>query len=117
MTSMTAYSKLPGLSANWQLQPPSILSAEMMLSAAERSMEYSALERVMAGATTMLSPVCTPTGSTFSMLHTVTEFPALSRMTSNSISFQPAIHFSTSTCLIGERRSPPAAISLSSVSL
>jgi hypothetical protein len=50
----------------------------------------------------MLSPVCTPTGSKFSMEHTVMAFPALSRMTSNSISFQPAMHFSTSTWVIGE---------------
>ena len=34
---MTAYSKLSGLSANWQLQPPTMSSAEMMFSAALRS--------------------------------------------------------------------------------
>ena len=37
----------------------------------------------------MLSPVCTPTGSKFSMLHTAMTLPTPSRMVSNSISFQP----------------------------
>ena len=37
LTSMTAYSKLSGLSANWQLQPPTIPSAEIISSEAERS--------------------------------------------------------------------------------
>ena len=37
----------------------------------------------------MESPVCTPTGSMFSMEHTATALPRLSRMTSNSISFHP----------------------------
>ena len=94
---MTAYSKLSGLSANWTLQPPSICSAVMMSSAALRSMPYSRLESVIAGATTMLSPVWMPTGSTFSMLHMVMALPLASRITSNSISFQPAMYFSMST--------------------
>ena len=36
------------------------------------------------GATTMLSPVWTPTGSTFSMLHTVIQLPALNPRVSRS---------------------------------
>ena len=68
-------------------------------------------ESERAGATTMLSPVCTPTGSMFSIEQTVIALPLRSRMTSNSISFQPETHFSTSTWLIGERRSPFWAIS------
>ena len=35
-----------------------------------RSMKYSELLSVWEGATTMESPVCTPRGSKFSMLHT-----------------------------------------------
>ena len=37
LTSITAYSKLSGFSANWQLQPPTMPSAVMMSSAALRS--------------------------------------------------------------------------------
>ena len=43
----------------------------------------------------MESPVWTPTGSRFSMLQTVMTLPLASRITSYSISFQPAMHFST----------------------
>ena len=65
----------------------------------------------------MLSPVCMPTGSMFSMLHTVTALPAASRMTSNSISFQPKMYFSTSICPMGEASMPAAATVFSSCSL
>ena len=57
LTSMTAYSKLSGFRANWQLQPPSMPSSVMMSSAAVRSIWYSWSERVWLGATTMESPV------------------------------------------------------------
>ena len=43
------------------------------------------------GATVMESPVCTPMGSRFSMEQTMMPFPALSRMTSISNSFQPSM--------------------------
>ena len=66
-TSITAYSKLFGFRANWQLHPPSMPSAEMILSAAERSIWNSLSAKVRVGATTMESPVCTPTGSRFSI--------------------------------------------------
>ena len=61
----------------------------MMSSEAVRSIWYSLSESVSAGAATMLSPVCTPTGSKFSIEQTAMTFPALSRIVSNSISFQP----------------------------
>ena len=61
----------------------------MIFSAAVRSIWYSRLASVSAGATTMESPVCTPTGSKFSMEQTAMALPTRSRMTSNSISFQP----------------------------
>ena len=51
------------------------------------------------------------------MLHTVTALPAASRMTSNSISFQPKMYFSTSICPIGEASMPAAATVFSSCSL
>ena len=62
----------------------------------------------------MLSPVCTPTGSMFSMLQTVMQLPALSRMTSYSISFHPAMQRSTRTCPTRDRRRPFSRISTSS---
>ena len=70
-------------------------SSVMMSSAAVRSIWYSWSVRVWEGATTTESPVWMPTGSRFSMLHTVITLPLWSRMTSYSISFQPAMHFST----------------------
>ncbi len=111
---MTQYSKLVGCSANWTLQPPVIFNSEMMFSADVRSIWYSLSLSVCEGATTMLSPVCTPTGSMFSILHTVMQLPAQSRITSYSISFQPAIQRSTRTCPTRDRRSPFSRISSSS---
>ena len=67
----------------------------MMSRDALRSIWNSLSARVWVGATTMESPVWTPTGSRFSMLQTVITLPLWSRMTSYSISFQPAMHFST----------------------
>ncbi len=113
-TSMTAYSKLFGFSANWQLQPPSMPSESMISRVAERSIWYSRSASVTAGAMTMLSPVWTPTGSKFSMLQIVITFPFASRMPSNSISFQPETQRSTRICVIGERRRPFNEISASS---
>ena len=117
LTSITAYSKLSGFSANWQLQPPTMPSAVMMFSEALRSIWYSLSERVSAGATTMESPVWMPTGSKFSMEHTAMTLPTESRMTSNSISFHPAMHFSISTWVMGDMSRPVRAISRSSSAL
>ena len=55
-------------------------------------------------------------GSMFSIEQTAITLPSLSRMTSNSISFQPEMHFSTRICVIGDRRRPFSAISASSFS-
>ena len=54
----------------------------------------------------MLSPVCTPIGSMFSMLHTVMQLSAASRITSYSISFHPTRDFSRSTWSMGLAASP-----------
>ena len=69
-----------------------------MLMAAVRSMLYSRLESVWLGATTMDSPVWMPTGSTFSMLHTVMQLSKASRTTSYSSSFHPFSDLSIITC-------------------
>ena len=113
---MTAYSKLSGSSASCTLQPPTMFSSVTISSDALRSICTSLSDRVSAGETTMLSPVWTPTGSTFSMEQMAITFPFASRIVSNSISFQPAIDFSIRICVIGERSSPFPAITLSSSS-
>ena len=86
-----------GVRANCMLQPPSIFNALMILRLADLSVWYSLSLRVWLGATTILSPVCIPIGSMFSMMQTAMQLSAASRMTSNSISFQPRTHCSTRT--------------------
>ena len=56
----------------------------LTLIAVSRSMWYSAFESVCDGAMTIESPVCTTSGSKFSMLHTVMQLSAASRTTSYS---------------------------------
>ena len=67
---------------------------------------YSLSVSVSAGATVMLSPVCTPIGSTFSMAQTMMALSALSRTTSISNSFQPSRLSSIRIWLTGEASSP-----------
>ncbi len=71
---------------------------------------YSLSVRVSAGATVMLSPVCTPIGSTFSIEHTMMQLSALSRTTSISYSFQPSRLSSMRICPTGEASMPERAI-------
>src|SRR5947208_988453 len=99
-----------GSSANWMLQPPSMPSARMMRSDALRSIWYSLSVSVCDGATTIESPVCTPIGSRFSMLHTVMHVSAPSRITSYSISFHPVSDRSTRTWPIGDEAIPRAGL-------
>ena len=114
LTSMTAYSLPSGFRANWQLQPPMMPMAATMSSAACRSIPSSPSVRVRAGAATMLSPVWTPTGSMFSIEQTETALPSASRMVSNSISFQPEMHFSTRIWVMGDMSRPLLAMVFSS---
>ena len=60
------------------------------------------------GATTMLSPVCTPIGSRFSMPQMAMVVSFASRSTSNSISYQPSSERSTSTWPMGLASMPCA---------
>ncbi len=69
----------------------------MILIAALRSVWNSSSRRVRMGATTTLSPVWMPIGSTFSIPQTMMQVSDASRITSNSISFHPATLSSTST--------------------
>ena len=113
---MTAYSKLSGFRASCTLHPPTMPKWVMMSSEAERSIWNSRSARVWVGATTMESPVWTPTGSRFSMEQTAMTFPAPSRMVSNSISFQPKMAFSISAWVMGEASRPVWAMTRSSAS-
>ena len=62
--------------------------------------------RVWTGATTIESPVWTPSGSTFSIEQTAMHVSSASRMTSYSISCQPTRQRSTMTWPIGLARRP-----------
>ena len=78
----------------------------MIFRLAVRSIWYSLSVSVWLGATTMLSPVWAPMGSKFSMLQTVMQLSAPSRITSYSTSFQPTSERSSNTWLIGLAAKP-----------
>ena len=88
--------------------------ARIIFRLAVRSIWYSLLVSVWLGATTMLSPVWTPIGSKFSILQMVMQVSAASRITSYSISFQPASDCSTSTWWVGLQAKPLLTIASSS---
>jgi hypothetical protein len=67
---------------------------------------YETVSSALTGATTIESPVWTPSGSTFSIEQMAMQVSSASRMTSYSISCQPTRHFSTMTWWIGLRRRP-----------
>ena len=109
--SMTTTRPSRGLTANWMLQPPvSTPTARMMPMERSRRCWYSRSVSVIAGATVIESPVCTPIGSRFSMEQTMTTLSLRSRMTSSSYSFQPMIDSSRSTSVVGLAASPAPAI-------
>ncbi len=91
-----------GCTANCTLQPPvSTPIARMIVRAASRICWYSRSVSVWMGATVMLSPVCTPMGSRFSMEQMTTALSLASRITSSSNSFQPMTLSSSSTVCAG----------------
>ena len=115
--SMTMMRPFAGSTANWMLQPPvSTPTARMMSMPMSRSFWYSRSVSVSAGATVIESPVCTPTGSTFSIEQTTTVLSAVSRMSSSSYSFQPRIDSSRSTSLVGLWCRPSPTMRRSSLS-
>src|SRR5439155_208303 len=94
-----------GWTPNWMFDPPvSTPMARITWRAMSRMVWYSTSESVCAGATVIESPVCTPIGSTFSMLQMITTLSALSRITSSSNSFQPSTDSSISTSWVGLQR-------------
>ena len=101
--SMTMMRPVSGCTATWMLQPPvSTPTPRMMAMPMSRSFWYSRSVRVKHGATVIESPVCTPTGSTFSIGQTTTTLSLRSRMSSSSNSFQPSMPSSMSTSSVGE---------------
>ena len=105
--SMTTMRPVAGSTANWMLHPPvSTPTSRMIAMPMSRILWYSRSVRVRPGATVTESPVCTPTGSTFSIEHTTTTLSALSRMISSSYSFHPRMDSSSRTSVVAEKRSP-----------
>ena len=101
--SMITVLPVRGSTANCTFEPPvSTPTAAITRLARSRSTWYSRSVSVCAGATVMLSPVCTPIGSRFSMLHTTTKLSRRSRITSSSYSFQPMIDCSIHAWPIGD---------------
>src|SRR5262247_1589022 len=116
--SMTTIRPFSGLMANWMFDPPvSTPTLLMMRRAASRIRWYSLSLSVRIGATVMLSPVCTPIGSTFSIEQMTTKLSATSRITSSSNSFQPMTDSSTKISWTGENSRPRAASSRNSSTL
>ena len=105
--SITTMRPSAGFTANCTLLPPvstPISRSTAMLAA--RMRWYSLSVSVRAGATVMLSPVCTPIGSMFSMAQTMMQLSARSRTTSISNSFQPKRLSSIKTSVTGDRSRP-----------
>src|SRR6478609_6166960 len=101
--SMTMTRPSSGLMANWMLQPPvSTPTSRMTAMPTSRRIWYSRSVRVIAGATVIESPVCTPIGSKFSIEQTTTTLSCLSRISSSSYSFQPRMDSSRSTSVVGD---------------
>ena len=104
-----------GSTANCTLEPPVSTPISCMTArAASRSRWYSRSVSVIAGATVIESPVCTPIGSRFSIEQMTMKLSFLSRMTSSSYSFQPSTLSSTNTCVVGDWPAPRSTLVSSS---
>ena len=89
--SITTIRPSSGFTAHWTFDPPvSTPISRNTAIEADRIIWYSLSVNVSAGATVILSPVCTPIGSTFSIEQTIIALSAVSRTTSISNSFQPS---------------------------
>ena len=113
--SITIRRPVSGCTANCTLLPP--VSTPISRSTAIEALRiswYSLSVSVSAGATVMLSPVCTPIGSMFSIEQMMMQLSARSRTTSISNSFQPSTNSSTSTWPTGEALMPPSTMRMNS---
>jgi hypothetical protein len=100
------------------LHPPaSTPISRMMAIAASRMRWYSRSLSVIAGATVIESPVCTPIGSKFSIEHTMTTLSRRSRITSSSNSFHPSTLRSTKVVWSGDSSSARSISSSNSARL
>jgi hypothetical protein len=115
--SMTTIRPVVGSTANWMLQPPvSTPTARMTSIAMSRMRWYSRSVSVIDGATVMLSPVCTPIGSRFSIEQITTTLSLESRMSSSSYSFHPRIDSSSRTSVVTLASRPLPAMRMRSSS-
>ena len=113
--SITIMRPSSGLMANCTFEPPvSTPTSRNTAKLALRMIWYSLSVSVCAGATVILSPVCTPIGSKFSMEQMMMQLSALSRTTSISYSFQPNIDSSINNSLVGEASKPRSQIVINS---
>ena len=113
--SMTTMRPSFGSIANCTFEPP--VSTPISRSTAMdalRMIWYSLSVSVCAGATVMLSPVCTPIGSKFSIEQTMMQLSLRSRTTSISNSFHPISDSSINSSLVGDRSKPRSQISSNS---
>ena len=109
--SMTTIRPVDGSMPNWMLHPPvATPTARRIFRPRSRMSWYSRSVNVIAGATVMESPVCTPIGSMFSIEQTTTMLSCASRINSSSYSFQPSTLSSISTSCTGDAARPVAAI-------
>ena len=109
--SITINRPSAGFTANWTFDPPvstPISRRQAML--ALRMIWYSLSVSVSAGATVMLSPVCTPIGSTFSIAQMMMQLSLRSRTTSISNSFHPSSDSSIRTSVVGDASRPSRTI-------
>ena len=98
LISTAINSSVTGFCANCTLHPPAKFPKLRIMSMALLRMSWKEVSlKVMAGATVIESPVCTPMGSKFSTVHIMTTLSAWSLNNSNSYSFQPNTAFSTNT--------------------
>ena len=113
--SITIISPLAGFTANCTFEPP--VSTPISRNTAKdalRMIWYSLSVSVCAGATVMLSPVCTPIGSKFSIEQIMMQLSFLSRTTSISYSFQPSTDCSINNSCVGEASKPRSQIAINS---
>ena len=113
--SITVILPFLGFRANCTLLPPvSTPISRKIANEAFLIFWYSLSVSVKAGAIVILSPVCTPIGSKFSIEQTMMQLSWLSRITSISYSFQPSSDSSMSISFIGLASIPTFAKSLNS---
>ena len=107
LISTAINSSVAGFNANCTLHPPEKLPKLRIINIALLRISWKAVSlNVIAGATVIESPVCTPIGSKFSTVQIMTTLSALSLNNSNSYSFHPNTAFSTNTSCIGDAFNP-----------